>query len=174
MSSDAAQDGAKQPRGAEVHEHARQNWRHAAQLGVEQRLKATPWVDLDATPTERCIRLDYCSVIKTWTRSETVCKMESTQFAEGAMRRCFRLLKETQAPGVSEAWRRDWTHASAYVAKEYKDKAVGTREAYERDCTVRLSVAAMRQTLTAPVFAKAASTDGMWAAIPAPPRCIVH
>ena len=63
--------------------------------------------------------------------------MERTQFAEGAMRRCFRMVKETQAPGVSEAWRHDWHHASAYVAKEYKDKAVGTREAYERDCRVR-------------------------------------
>ena len=141
MSSDAAQDGAKQPpRSASTessaHESARKHWRHAAQLGVQQLHKAQPWVDLDATPTERCIRLDYCSVSRTWTQSETVCKMESTQFAEGAMRRCFRLLKETQAPGVSEAWRHDWHHASAYVAKEYKDKAVGTREAYERDCKV--------------------------------------
>jgi hypothetical protein len=90
--------------------------------------------------------------------------MEATQFAEGAMRRCFRLLKETQvrrcvtvrgggspnltrrrlrrapatkAPGISDAYRDDWQHASAYVAKEYKDAAVGTREAYERDCKVR-------------------------------------
>ena len=53
------------------------------------------------------------------------------------MRRCFRLLKETQAPNMSEAWRHDFHHASAYVAKSYKDAAVGTREAYERDCKMQ-------------------------------------
>ena len=49
------------------------------------------------------------------------------------MRRCYRMLKETQAPNVTDEWRSNWRNASAYVAKEYKDPAVGTREAFERD-----------------------------------------
>ncbi len=44
-----------------------------------------------------------------------------------------------QAPGVSNEYRDDWHHASAYVAKEYKDAAVGTRDTFERDCKVRAS-----------------------------------
>lgn len=63
--------------------------------------------------------------------------MESKYFAEGAMRRCFRMLKETQAPNITDQWRSDWRHASAYVAKEYKDAAVGTREAFERDVVMQ-------------------------------------
>ena len=38
---------------------------------------------------------------------------------------------------MTDAWRSDWRHASAYVAKEYKDPAVGTREAYERDVVMQ-------------------------------------
>jgi hypothetical protein len=34
---------------------------------------------------------------KEWTQSVTSCKMDTESFAEGAMRRCYRLLKETQA-----------------------------------------------------------------------------
>ena len=42
-----------------------------------------------------------------------------------------------QAPNVTDQWRSDWRHASAYVAKEYKDPAVGTREAFERDVVMQ-------------------------------------
>ncbi len=86
-----------------------------------------------------CVRVTRLAAPETglWTQSQTQCKMERTQFAEGAMRRCFRLLKQTQAPNVTAAWAQDWRHASAYVAKEYKDPAVGTREAYDRDCKAR-------------------------------------
>ena len=42
-----------------------------------------------------------------------------------------------QAPNITDEWRSDWRHASAYVAKEYKDAAVGTREAYERDVVMQ-------------------------------------
>jgi len=58
--------------------------------------------------------------------------MATSSFAEGAMRRCYRMMKESQAPGLDDNQRHDWSRSSAYVAKEYKDGAVG-RAAYERD-----------------------------------------
>ena len=59
MSSEPADDTARPESGA--HESARKHWRHAAVVGVEQLHKAPTWVDLEATPSERCTRLDYCS-----------------------------------------------------------------------------------------------------------------
>lgn len=59
------------------------------------------------------------------------------------MRRCFRLLKETQAPGISAEYAHDWGHASAYVAKRYKDEAVGV-EQYRRDVEMQQKAARSR------------------------------
>jgi hypothetical protein len=49
---------------------------------------------------------------KSWSETRTKVKMQSTAFAEGAMRRCYRMLKETQArivnlPGA-DSYHRAW------------------------------------------------------------------
>lgn len=106
-------------------------------LSEQRKLDATQdWVSHD-TPTERCLRHSCDASTGTWTSTGTTCKLESVSFAEGAMRQCFRLLKQTQAPHASESYAADWHHASAYVAKRYKDPEVGTLDMYRRDCVMQ-------------------------------------
>lgn len=59
-----------------------------------------------------------------WHESETLCKMEWEQFAEGAMRRCFRMKKLSQSM-QSAFIKLDWRHCPNYVAKEYKVRWAG-------------------------------------------------
>ena len=84
-------------------------------------------------PTRSCARAAH----GTWSRTETVCRMEAKPFAAGAMRECYRLLKQTQQPNTSDAYRHDWRHASRYVAKRYKT-AAGTTATYCRDCVMQM------------------------------------
>ena len=40
--------------------HTRHLWQHAVKTALRQVHTAPAWVDLE-TPSERCVRLDYCS-----------------------------------------------------------------------------------------------------------------
>ena len=64
--------------------------------------------------------------------------MAEKPFARGAMRECFRLLKQTQAPNATEAYRHDWRHASKYVAKRYLDPVAGTKAVFCRDIIMQM------------------------------------
>ncbi len=78
-------------------------WRSAAWRALAEQRAAEAeqcWVSL-STPTERCVRHSYDAESGVWTKTETSCKLESTPFAAGAMRECFRLLKRTQARAVA-------------------------------------------------------------------------
>jgi elongation factor 2 kinase len=72
------------------------------------------------------VRYDYDPTTKEWQESETLCKVEREQFAEGAMRRCFRMKKLSQSMR-SAFIKLDWRHCPNYVAKEYKDDEIATR-----------------------------------------------
>ena len=58
--------------------------------------------------------------LRPYNESETVCKIEREGFAEGAMRRCFRMKKLSQSL-QSNFIKFDWAHCPNYVAKEYKN-----------------------------------------------------
>ena len=95
---------AVQPPGGDVAARAlrvRQLWRAAARHALEQSRSyeaAHVYLSPDAA-AERCLRHSYDAVADAWSTTETLCRLETEPFAEGAMRRCYRLLKETQARG---------------------------------------------------------------------------
>ena len=55
--------------------------------------RGDPWekFHLDDLTQEKAIRHRYNALSKTWTTEEVIVKMETTSFASGAMRECFRL-----------------------------------------------------------------------------------
>lgn len=113
-------------------------WRLAARDALRLRraelAAQRSWVDLD-TPTERAQRRDWDVQAQAWRSTLVAVKLEREPFAEGAMRRCHRLLKSTEQPGISAEWAADWRNASAYVAKRYKEDAEA--HVYEDDCRMQ-------------------------------------
>jgi hypothetical protein len=69
---------------------ARLRWKSAA---MKIKLIKDPWYEfhIEKYPVETVIRHRYNPVKKTWSKDECVVKMETKQFANGAMRACFRL-----------------------------------------------------------------------------------
>lgn len=69
---------------------ARLRWKSAAS---KVRLMGDPWADfkLERYPTEHCIRHRYNAIKKKWLKDDCIVKLEPKQFANGAMRACFRL-----------------------------------------------------------------------------------
>lgn len=110
---------------------ARQRWHMAA--AKLKRLK-DPWTgfDLDKCATERVIRHRYNAIKKEWMSDECRVKMEEKQFANGAMRACFRLKKLSNF-----VHKESWEHAANYVAKCYMDKSV-ERERYFDDVRLQM------------------------------------
>jgi hypothetical protein len=94
----------------------RRRWRAVAWHGLAHhraREALHAFLSLD-TATEACVRHSYDAVTGVWSTTRTRCKLEATPFAEGAMRCCYRLLKETEAPNVSLSYAADFHHASSY------------------------------------------------------------
>ena len=69
---------------------ATHHWLKALHL---TRQRVDPWekFHLDDLNQEKAIRHRYNALSKTWTTEEVIVKMETTSFASGAMRECFRL-----------------------------------------------------------------------------------
>ena len=57
------------------------------------RQRMDPWdkFHLDELTQEKAIRHRYNALAKVWTTEQVIVKMETTSFAAGAMRECFRL-----------------------------------------------------------------------------------
>lgn len=102
---------------------AKYRWQMAA-----QKLKKLidPWAEfhIDNYPCETVIRHRYNAIKKEWMKDECKVKIERKQFANGAMRACFRLKKLSNF-----VHRESWEHAANYVAKNFKDPEV-PRERY--------------------------------------------
>jgi hypothetical protein len=69
---------------------ARLRWKTAA---MKIKLIKDPWHEfhIEKYPVETVIRHRYNPVKKAWSKDQCVVKMETKQFANGAMRACFRL-----------------------------------------------------------------------------------
>lgn len=69
---------------------ARLRWKTAAK---RVRMIKDPWADfkVDKYPAEEVVRHRYNAIKKKWIQDECVVKIETDQFANGAMRACFRL-----------------------------------------------------------------------------------
>ena len=69
---------------------ARARWQTAA---MKIKLIKDPWAEfkIENYPVEKVIRHRYNPISKKWKMDECVVKMEQKQFANGAMRACFRL-----------------------------------------------------------------------------------
>ena len=69
---------------------ARLRWKSAA---MKVKILKDPWADFkkDLYPTEHCVRHRYNAIKKKWIQDDCVVKIEPNQFANGAMRACFRL-----------------------------------------------------------------------------------
>lgn len=106
-------------------------WKTAA---MKLRLMKDPWYEfkIDSYPVERVIRHRYNPANKEWNKDECFVKMESKQFANGAMRACFRLKKLSNF-----LHNKSWDHASNYVAKCYKSKDI-PRERYFDDVKLQM------------------------------------
>jgi elongation factor 2 kinase len=91
-----------------------------------------PWAKhkIEQIPAERVFRHLYQPLSKTWTKEETIVKVEKEYFTHGAMRWCYRMKKRSTPPQSSTNHRfhsYGWTRASNYVAKAYhKDGIVDT------------------------------------------------
>ena len=97
-----------------------------------------PWAahQMHLIPAERVVRHLYHPRTGTWSRDETIVKIQSESFTHGAMRYCFRLKKRAQPPNDASVTNHHyhskigWAFASNYVAKAYY-KANGA----EIDCS---------------------------------------
>lgn len=69
---------------------ARHRWKTAA---IKIKLVKDPWYEfhIEKCSVEKVVRHRYDPIRKNWVKDECVVKMESKQFANGAMRACFRL-----------------------------------------------------------------------------------
>ena len=94
-----------------------------------------PWHEfqLDAYEAETCVRHRYNAIKKKWLQDECTVKMEREQFANGAMRACYRLKKLSNT-----VHRDDWVHASNYVAKCYMDASSVGRQRYFDDVKLQM------------------------------------
>ena len=65
-------------------------WKNAA---LKIKLLKDPWSEfkIENYPVENVIRHRYNPIKKKWNKDECLVKMENKQFANGAMRSCFRL-----------------------------------------------------------------------------------
>ena len=122
---------------------ARDRWRLAVKHTKEMAKLHSfdPWWDrsLHELRSELCVRYDFDPETKEWHESETLCKMEREQFAEGAMRRCFRMKKLSQSM-QSAFIKLDWRHCPNYVAKEYKDDDIrGRRDVVFDDVRMQMT-----------------------------------
>lgn len=86
-----------------------------------------PWAkhEIDKVPAERVIRHMYDPEHQTWRQDQTIVKMQTTPFTQGAMRHCYRMKKRSPPPQSASNHRFHqfgWTHASNYVAKAYHDE----------------------------------------------------
>ncbi|CAF0889007.1 unnamed protein product [Brachionus calyciflorus] len=115
----------------EIKNKVREKWRSAA-----KKLKyiKDPWFEfhIQDYPVEKVIRHRYNPVKKEWRKDECFVKMEPKQFANGAMRACFRLKKLSNF-----SHHKSWDHASNYVAKCYKDSST-ERSRYFDDVRVQM------------------------------------
>lgn len=109
----------------------RERW-HEASLKIK--LMKDPWArfEIDKYPVEEVIRHRYDPVKKQWKKDTCSVKMEKNQFANGAMRACFRLKKLSNF-----SHDKNWKHASNYVAKHYLSDDM-KRESYFEDVTVQM------------------------------------
>jgi hypothetical protein len=69
---------------------ARQRWKSAY---FKVKYIKDPWADfkLQLYPTQICVRHRYNAIKKEWVKDECMIKLEPKQFANGAMRACFRM-----------------------------------------------------------------------------------
>lgn len=97
--------------------------------------------DIPSIPAERVVRHLYQPITDSWTQEETIVKMQSTPFANGAMRHCYRM-KKLATPPQSACNHRfhsyGWSRASNYVAKAYRrdgeiDCSDAAKEAVKND-----------------------------------------
>lgn len=111
---------------------ARLRWKSAA---MKVKIMKDPWADFkkDLYPTEHCIRHRYNAIKKKWIQDQCMVKMEPKQFANGAMRACFRLKKLSNIVHTQS-----WEHASNYVAKCYMNQEDTTREDYFNDVKLQM------------------------------------
>lgn len=111
---------------------ARLRWKSAAQ---KVRRICDPWTGfkIESYPTEHVIRHRYNAIKRQWIKDECVVKMEPKQFANGAMRACFRLKKLSNLVHTSS-----WEHASNYVAKCYMCSDDITRDRYFDDVKLQM------------------------------------
>ena len=93
--------------------------------------------DIPSIPAELVIRHEYHPTsdihnTDSWTHDETIVKMQSASFANGAMRHCFRMKKLATPPQSASNHRFHsfgWSKGSNYVAKAYmKDGEVDCSE----------------------------------------------
>ncbi|CAF0833538.1 unnamed protein product [Brachionus calyciflorus] len=110
---------------------ARQRWKLAVQK--LKKLK-DPWekFHIDNYETEIVIRHRYNAVKKEWVKDGCRVKIEKKQFANGAMRACFRVKKLSNF-----AHKESWESAANYVAKCYKDCEIH-RERYFDDVRLQM------------------------------------
>jgi elongation factor 2 kinase len=96
--------------------------------------EADPWAkyQIEKVPAERVIRHLYQPLTKTWTKEETIVKVEKEPFTHGAMRFCYRMKKLATPPAAASNHRfhkQGWKKALNYVSKAYfKDGEVDTSE----------------------------------------------
>lgn len=114
-----------------VHHKVVNRWKTAV---LKSKLLIDPWAEfhIDQYPAETVTRHRYNAIKKKWIQDECVVKLEKQQFANGAMRACFRLKKLSNFVHTSS-----WEHASNYVAKCYMDKEI-TRERYFDDVKLQM------------------------------------
>lgn len=85
------QESNKKPKtDIEIKKAIRERWQKAI---MKVKLIKDPWYEfkIENYPVEHVVRHRYNPVRKEWKKDECVVKMETKQFAEGAMRACFRL-----------------------------------------------------------------------------------
>lgn len=101
---------------------------------LKAKLINDPWVEfhIEKFQAERVIRHRYNAIKKKWIQDECIVKMEDKQFANGAMRACFRLKKLSHY-----SHRCDWEHATNYVAKAYMDSTT-PKERYLDDVKLQM------------------------------------
>jgi len=111
---------------------ARLRWKSAA---LKVKMMSDPWADfkIDSYPTENVIRHRYNAIKKKWIQDECLVKIEPVQFANGAMRACFRMKKLSNIIHTQS-----WEHASNYVAKCYMNTNEITREDYFNDVKLQM------------------------------------
>lgn len=109
----------------------RERWRSAMH---KIKLIKDPWAKfhIEKYRVENVVRHRYDPVKKIWKKDSCVVKMEDKQFANGAMRACFRLKKLSNFSND-----KCWKTASNYVAKHYLE-ADTDKENYFNDVKVQM------------------------------------